>query len=142
LDARIGFEDKARREFGKAIQELEEQRKIVKELNHQLVQLINDIAVRRKKILTVQHFIQDIHFEGLLRRKIKAQKAAISAAIDRVEEKRVQMIKARKDRKILEKLKNRKLDEFRKLLNKEEFKFADEVARRKIFTKEPLFNGE
>jgi len=138
LDARKSNEDQALQEFGAAVRELEKQREIGNELNRQRVKIMRDMTKRRRETLPFEHYFQDSQSEDVLKKNIQTQKAVIKTAENQMVMRRDKLIKAVKERKLMEKLKYRKFKEFIKMRNQEEFKFADEVAGRKVYAEEPL----
>ena len=131
LEARQSLEDSARREFGAAMRELHRQERIRDELLAEQELLLGEMGSRRGKKSTVEEFVQDIQYEWILKHRIKSQKIKVKAAQEELEEKRKMLTEAMKQRKIMEKLKERHWEVFRKKNNKDEMKFADEIAGRK-----------
>ena len=131
LEARITYEDIAKRNFGEAVQEVKKQEDIrdgiiLKRENH-----LKDMAARRSQPAFAEFFSQDIQYEWVLKMNINRQSEKVKKAEQKMERMRQKLVEAVKERKIMEKLRERQMEEFRKEQNKNEMKFADEIAGRK-----------
>ncbi|MDY6843855.1 MAG: flagellar export protein FliJ [Thermodesulfobacteriota bacterium] len=67
-----------------------------------------------------------LSFFDMLTTKIKGQERIIKSTEKRIEEKRQELVKASQEKKIIEKLKEKKLNQFNKELNRKEQMLFDE----------------
>lgn len=142
LEARQSFEDLAKREFGDALRELYRQESMRDELLKEREELLLEMGNRRSLKSTAESFARDIQYEWNLHQRIKAQSRRVEEARGELEKKRKKLIEAVKDRKIMEKLREKRWEEFRKKMNIEEFKFADEIAGRRAHFEHQSISGE
>ena len=128
LEARQSFEDQAKREFGEAQIKLREEQDRFKKVIHEAQEFKNDMAVRRRKGATVRQFQDDIQRDWINRRKIRDQRHHVKNAEDSAAKKRLKLVEAMRDRKVMEKLREKYLADFKKEVRKNEMKFADDIA--------------
>ncbi|NQS98242.1 MAG: flagellar export protein FliJ [candidate division Zixibacteria bacterium] len=130
LDVRRSFEDNAKREFGEAKRVLAQLTGALEDLIDQRECLLIEMTEHRKQGAIVMQFQDDIQREWQFRMDIRQQKHRIRKAQEELENKRKKLVQAMKDRKIMEKLRERNLQEFMESVRKEELRFSDEIAGR------------
>ncbi len=128
LDARISFERQAQRELGNALRQLAENEAELASLIRNAEDFKKEMAERRQRGSTVMQFRDDINRDWNNRRNISDQRYRVKKAGEEVEKRRIRLIKMMKDRKIMEKLRENQLLEFKKQQQREELKFADDIA--------------
>ncbi len=127
LNIRIQTEDNLKNELGKAIQLLEAEKRKHSELESELDGLVNEFNKKTKKT-TVRKLIEVKEYLSLLDSKIKRQKENVNSAMLNVDKIREELVKAVKDRKILEKLRDRKYEEYLLEQKRLEQKTNDEIV--------------
>jgi len=128
LEARISLEDQAKREFGDAQRKLHEEKLVLEDLFAVTDSFRIEMAVRRREGSTVRQFRDDLQQDWMNKRRISDQKHRIKKSEEMVEKKRQKLVQAMKDRKVMEKLREKHYDEFVKDVRLEEMKFADDIA--------------
>ncbi len=126
LNIRIQQEDSKKNELGKAIQLLEVERKKLDGLEYLLEETVKRFNEKTKKS-TVHELIEYNEYLSLLNSRIKTQKENVNNAALYVDKVREELIQAVKERKILEKLKEKKHDEYLIEQKKLEQKTNDEI---------------
>ncbi len=102
--------------------ELQQQR----QLRNKLTGQIEDFA----SVLHRQHFLKKY------KQDVIAQEGKTKEADQRKEEQRERLIKAIKDRKIIDKDKEHKKEAWVKMMNREETKFLDDISTTRFFRKD------
>ncbi len=142
LEARRAFEDNAKRELGSAQRELTRQRRIRDNLITERRDFLVEMSERRKHRLPAQLYVEDIQYEWQLRLRIREQRNEVKKAERTVEQKREALVKAMKERKMMEKLRERHWERFKEKVKAEEFAFADEISGRNAQFPNALSSGE
>lgn len=127
LNIRIQTEDNLKNELGKAMQLLELEKQKLSELERELDGLVNEFNRKTKKT-TVRKLIEVKEYLSLLDSKIKRQKENVNSAMLNVDKIREELLKAVKERKILEKLRDRKYEEYLLEQKRLEQKTNDEIV--------------
>ena len=124
-------EEQEREKFNELERQLEEEKRKEAELKHQQASAYVEL---RERMMTVEGLsdLGDIqrrkqHLETL-KVKIEEQIKVREEAEKKVEEQREVLIKAVKDRKIMDKDREKKREAWRKFMDKEESKFMDDIA--------------
>lgn len=130
LEARKSFEDNAKREFGEAKRVLTQLAGALEDLIDQRERFLIEMAEHRQRGATVMQFQDDIQREWQFRMDIRQQKHRVRKAQEELENRRKKLVQAMIDRKIMVKLRERHLREFKENMRKEELRFSDEVAGR------------
>jgi flagellar FliJ protein len=120
-------EDNKKNELGKAIQLLEAENQKLAELENSQADTIKEFNKKTKKT-TVHKLIEFNEYLSLLNSKIKTQKENVNNAALYVDKVREELVTAVKERKILEKLKEKKHDEYLIEQKKLEQKTNDEIV--------------
>lgn len=127
LNLRLQTEDNLKNELGKALQLLELEKKKLWQLENELNELVDEFNKKTKKT-TVRKLIEVKEYLSLLDSKIKKQKENVNSAMLNVDKIREELLKAVKERKILEKLRERKYEEYQLEQKKLEQKTNDEIV--------------
>ncbi|HOA55435.1 MAG: flagellar export protein FliJ [Acetivibrionales bacterium] len=127
LNLRKQKEDNIKNELGIAIQRLEQEKRRLSELENTLDATVREFNEKTRKT-TVHELIEYNEYLSLLNSRIKSQKDNVNNAAQYVDKVREELVKAVKDRKILEKLKERHYEEFLLEQKKLEQKTNDEIV--------------
>lgn len=127
LNLKAQQEENKKNELGKAIQQLEEEKKKLRRLEDKLRQLVKEFNESTKKT-TIIKLIEYNDFLSVLNSKIKAQKENVNYSAQIVDKIREELLEAVKERKILEKLREKKQHEFFLESKKNEQKINDEIV--------------
>lgn len=127
LNLRRQKEDNIKNELGIAIQRLEKEKRSLSELENTLDATVREFNEKTRKT-TVHELIEYNEYLSLLNSRIKSQKDNVNNAAQYVDKVREELVKAVKDRKILEKLKERHYEEFLLEQKKLEQKTNDEIV--------------
>ncbi|OGB90242.1 flagellar export protein FliJ [candidate division WOR-1 bacterium RIFCSPHIGHO2_01_FULL_53_15] len=137
----------------RAIKEKKEQEKFAEKNRAFLREKQREEAIKQQK-KTKEEELRDVfrkgpisNFEKVMRRRahLDVLKDDLNEQVEKVieaskvlEEQRARLVEAVKDKKIMEKHKERKLDEYNKLMQRLELKFMDEIATQRFkHEKEP-----
>lgn len=115
-------------ELGKAVQELERQKKILKDIEIERDEYIKDINSKFVSGISVGKLKEYNIYILLLKDRMEHQKNNIKNAQSSVDKYREQLIIAVQERKMIEKLREKKYEEYLKEQQKEEQKIIDEIA--------------
>lgn len=135
LNLKEKLEEQKKMEYGKALAILEEELKIKTELIKKSESIVNDLKTsisHKVDSVTYKNYLYYIEF---LKEKLLQQETAILKANELVEEKRRDLREAVKDRKILDKLKEKELETYNKELLLKEQKMTDELVSYKYSSK-------
>lgn len=128
LSVKEKMEEQRKLEYGKSLAKLEEERKIkeslIDEKNNNVVSFKNSI-LKGVNPSTLDNYNKYI---DLIKKKIESQNVAIKKAEDAAEEKRVQLVEAMKERKMLETLKEKDKEAYLKEVLQKEQKVTDEIV--------------
>lgn len=127
LNVKTQQEENLKNEMGKAIQKLEAEKCELAGLERASDDHIAEFNEKAKKS-TVHKLIEFNEYLSLLTSKIKLQKENVNHAALNVDKVREELVKAVKDRKILDKLKEKKQEEFLQEQNRLEQKTNDEIV--------------
>jgi len=120
-------EDSKKNELGKAIQRLEAEKQKLAALEDTLENTVKEFNEKTKKA-TVHELIEYNEYLSLLNSRIKVQKENVNNAALNVDKVREELIFAVKERKILDKLKEKQHEEFLTEQKKLEQKTNDEIV--------------
>ena len=128
LSIKEKLEDKSKTEYGKALNKLEEEKNILLSLENKKQE---NIAMLKQSIETgvrPNHIDNINKYISFIDKKIQEQQENINKAEEIVEEKRLELLEAMKQRKVLEALKEKEKENyFKEELNKEQ-KIIDEIV--------------
>lgn len=111
LNVKNQQEDNLKNELGKAVQKLEAEKHKLRRLEGELSDLVHEFNEKTKKT-TVHALIEFNEYMSLLNSKIKLQKENVNKAVKNVDKVREELVKAVKERQILDKYKEKKLEEY------------------------------
>ncbi|HHV99004.1 MAG TPA: flagellar export protein FliJ [Clostridiaceae bacterium] len=127
LDLKIQMEDNKKNEFGSAVQKLEYEKKVLENIKDEKEKNINAFGNELKNKAKVSTLRQINSYISLLGQKIEVQKENVNKASNIVDKKREELLEAVKERKIMDKLKEKEYNLFLKQELKEEQKIIDEI---------------
>jgi len=127
LNVKRQQEENIKNELGKAIQRLEAEKQKLERLERNREEIIDEFNNKAKKT-TVHKLIEFNAYLSLLKSKISRQKERVNKAAMDVDKIREELVKAVQERKILEKLKEKKYDEYLIEQKKLEQKTNDEIV--------------
>lgn len=127
LNVKRQKEDSIKNELGKAMQKLETERQKLARLESTLEEIIAQFNLKAKKT-TVHKLIEFNEYLSLLKSNIRQQKENVNKAARNVDKIREELVKAVQERKILEKLKEKKQEEYLLDQKKLEQKTNDEIV--------------
>lgn len=127
LNIRNQQEENLKNEMGKAIQKLEAEKQKLHSLEDKESQIVDEFNKKTKKT-TVKSLLQFNDYIGFLKSEIMTQKENVNKAAVNVDKVREELIKAVKNRKIMDKLKEKKKEEYVQEEKKLEHKANDEIV--------------
>jgi len=127
LDLKIQMEDNKKNEFGSAVKKLENEKKLLENIKLEKEENINAFSNELKNKAKVWTLRQINGYISLLEQKIEVQKENVNKASVIVDKKREELLEAVKERKIMDKLRDKEYDLFLKEQLKEEQKIIDEI---------------
>ena len=127
LKVKTQIEDNLKNDLGKAMYKLEEEKAKLHRLEFEKNRNIFEFNQKSRKT-TVKNLIQFNHYLSFLAAKILDQKENINLASRNVDTIREELIKIVKEREILDKLKEKKYDLYRKEQLKDEQRLNDEIV--------------
>lgn len=122
------IESNMKNELGKAVQELERQKRILKDIETCRDELIKEIKSKSLSGISVGLLKEYSSYLSLLKDRIEHQKNNVRRAQKDVDKCREQLIIAVQERKMMEKLREKKYEEYTKEQQKMEQKAIDEIA--------------
>lgn len=122
------IESNMKNELGKAVQELERQKRILKDIETCCDELIKEIKSKSLSGISVGLLKEYSSYLSLLKDRIEHQKNNVRRAQKDVDKCREQLIIAVQERKMMEKLREKKYAEYTKEQQKMEQKAIDEIA--------------
>ncbi|MCL2854282.1 MAG: flagellar export protein FliJ [Defluviitaleaceae bacterium] len=128
LSVREKVEELKKNEFGKAVMELEQERAKLIHLERVRMECIESFRNGLHKGVKPDEIRQHNLFLDRMKILIREQKAAIQLAEQRVEEKRIELVEAMKNRKALDVLKENDYEEFLNEEKQAEQKVIDEIV--------------
>ncbi|HEY9059826.1 MAG TPA: flagellar export protein FliJ [Pseudobacteroides sp.] len=128
LNIKIQLEDSAKNELGKAVQRLEEEKEKARFLVENREKYISEFQEKTSSYVRIDELKGYTLYISKLAQNIELQNKNIKEASDNVDRYREDLIKIVKERKILEKLKEKKYKEYLSELGKDEQKRMDEIV--------------
>lgn len=124
-------EELKKRELAKALVVLAQNESLLEAMFDRLEEQIEEYNTRKlKPSMTASDLINFSHYTEKLLTDIQHQKKTIEDLAEKVRQHREKLIEVTKDKKILERLKERRYEEYRKKLRSMEQKFMDELSIR------------
>jgi flagellar FliJ protein len=131
LKLKIQLENSAKNEVGKAVSFLEKQKQLLFDLENKMVEIILERNTLARKT-TVKNLRDYSGFLKYINEKIDEQKIMVNHAEKNVDILTKKLIEASKDRKIFEKLKEKKYHEYLMEEQKKDEKLIDELISFKL----------
>ena len=128
LSLKSKIEDQKRNEFGKAVAALELEKQRLIQLERERDLCIEEFRVKVEKYVDMRNLNQFNLFLERQKDLIKKQHAAIARAEAYVRQKRMELVEAMKDRKILDKLRENEFEEYLDEEKKNEQKVLDDLV--------------
>lgn len=128
LDLKTQMEDSLKNELGKAIRRLEQEKTILKSIESERENCINEFNKKSSTGIKVEKIKEYTHYISHLKEQINKQKEKVKEAQDNVDNYREQLIKVVQEREMLDKLKEKKLQEYMKEQLQLEQKINDEIV--------------
>ncbi len=128
LEVRRLRESIKRQELEEVRRELDRQRRILSALEQAHEGSVNDLRVGFQGTLDLERIAVYHRYLGLLAHLIEGQRAVLESFVREEAARRVAVIEARRDRRIVEKLKDRAYARFLEQAAREEQAFLDEVS--------------
>ncbi len=128
LEYRINLEEKIQGEFSQAKRDLEEHRAALKALIAQREKLINDLRNLKQMAIPADDIASMISSVDYVRNQEKTQEEIIQKAREALEQKRSELMEAVKNRKVIEKLRDKHAEEYRIEQGELEQKNSDEMS--------------
>ena len=135
LKVRAIRETLQKEEVNKAERALQEEREKLRLIEEQLAtehQAIIDMYTSGKPIDLGEIFLRKHHLD-VLKIQLEEQEKAVERAIQKKKEEEKKLIQAIKDKKILEKDREKKQEMWKKLMDKEDGKFLDDISVSRFF---------
>lgn len=132
LDSYLGLKEKLeeqkKNEYGKAMSKLDEEEMFLFDLNQKLGGLYLDLKMEMKNHIDSNEIKNYNEYISLTKKEIRQQEKVIEDTKLLVEQIRLELVEAVKDRKILDKLKEKDYMEYRKEELLAEQKVTDEIV--------------
>ncbi len=142
LKHRIFLEDRLKKEFASIQRELAMEKNILEGKKSKQESTILELDHRKKDGMNAKEITMFQRFISCLSSEIKQQDKIVMDLDAKLEEKRDMLIEAGKNRKILEKLKERGIKAYKTRLLKEEFNFVNEIAVNRYHRKNLFKDGD
>lgn len=124
-------EELRKRELAKALVVFAQNESLLEAMLDRLEEQIEEYNTRKlKPSMTASDLMNFSHYTEKLLTDIQHQKKTIEDLAEKVRQHREKLIEITKDKKILERLKERRYEEYRKKLRSMEQKFMDELSIR------------
>lgn len=127
LNVKLQMEDNLKNEMGRAVRKLEEQKGILHALEDEREAYAAEFSRKSGQGTTVERLKEYAVYISVLKQKSEYQKESVKLAKENVDKIREQLIDVVKQRETLEKLKEKKYEDFVKEQLKEENKLVDEI---------------
>ncbi len=127
LNLKIQMEDSLKNELAKAIRKLEREKDLLNTIELERDQLVGQMCCESSKGIRVSSLKEYGGYISFLVQKAQIQKENINYARGNVDRYRDQLIKAVQEKEMLQKLKEKKYEEYSAEQSREEQKINDEV---------------
>ncbi|PYG89821.1 flagellar FliJ protein [Ruminiclostridium sufflavum DSM 19573] len=127
LKLKVQMEDNAKNNLARSTKELERQKAYLEELNNVKNASVSSLSGEVDEGIPVYRVRLYNNYLSLMKEKIINQKENVNVAQDNVDTNREGLIKAMQERKVIEKLKERKFEDYIKEQNKSEQIIIDEL---------------
>ncbi|RMH56217.1 MAG: flagellar export protein FliJ [Candidatus Hydrogenedentota bacterium] len=128
LSVRRHEEDREKLRFAVAVRNLEEARKNLRATREELRRAVEKGAAVAAARPTIEDLVRDYEYRAALLRREERETKAVEEAQERYEEARRYLIEARKKRRLLERLRERRFEEWREEEIRREQEELDEMG--------------
>lgn len=128
LNLKTQVEKSLKNELGRAIQEMERQKRILKELIEGREEYIFNINQMYEKGASVGKLREYSTYISYLNDRVRLQQDNVIKAQNNVDKYREKLIKAMQEKKMFDKLKEKKYEEYMKEQQREEQRLNDEIV--------------
>jgi flagellar FliJ protein len=128
LNLKTQMEQSLKNELGRAIQEMESQKRILNGLIEEREVYIVNVNQMYEKGVSVAKLREYSTYISYLNDRVRVQQDNVIIARNNVDKYREKLIKAMQEKKMFDKLKDKKFEEYMKEQSKEEQKLNDEIV--------------
>jgi flagellar protein FliJ len=130
LDIKIRAEEEIKKELAKKNGELLKTRREIQEINGRLESFFSEEKKQRLRTLDLLALRFSISYSRQLQKDIVFRQKVMDGIMEDIEQLRIRFAKARKECRILEILKEKKLGRWKKEYRMEEQKFTDDISQK------------
>ena len=127
LNIKTQMEDSLKNELGKAIQRVEHEKSVLNQIEHEREDWIGKIGMQSSKGITVEKLRDYSAYISLLKGKSEKQKENVNTAALNADKIREELVTMVQERKMLEKLKGKKYQDYLNEQLKEDQKLNDDL---------------
>lgn len=131
LNIKKQIEDSLKNDLGKAISEYEKEKEIYNKIEQEREEFAESINSKTQEGISIRDLQKYSKYISFLNDKVKYQMEKVKKAQDNVDKYREKLIKATQERKIIDKLKDKKYAEYLKEQLKKEQQINEEIANYK-----------
>ena len=128
LNLKIQIEDSVKNELGKALKKLDREKKALERLEKMEEDSIFEFNHKAENKITVEKLREHTSYISSLREKIALQKENVNFAQFNVDKVREKLIKIVQEREMLDKLKEKRYQEFLEEQSREDQRLNDEIV--------------
>lgn len=136
LEYRLNVEEKILNEFSDLKRDLEEKKAVLNALIDERKGLMDQLRDMQSVAMRADDIASLIAYVEKIRKKETEQKNILHQAKEQLEKKRQELMEAVKNRKVMENLKDKHAEEYRRNLNELEQKNSDEMSMLKFGRRE------
>ena len=133
LDLRTRKEDGLKKDFSLALEALYAEEERLKALNRDLEAQLAQWDAEANGRTDISDFVMYDQYLAHLKKRILGQIRQIKVQQEKTETVRLDLVEATKDKRVLERLKERHYTDYRNRLDRLEQKFLDEIGTRKYY---------
>lgn len=141
LNVKKQMEENMKNELGKAIRSLEDEKRTYCEIEGEREEVIRQVGSESSKGIKVEKIKEYTAYISHLKIKLERQQENINVAADIVDKYREQLIQVMQEREMLDKLREKRFEEFTRELIKDEQKVSDEITNYKYMKHTEEENG-
>jgi flagellar FliJ protein len=127
LDLKRNIEEDIKLKFGMAVKELERNKSILKSIEKEKYANMEEFTQKASKKLFVIELMEYSKYISYLNQKAEIQKENVKKAEDYVDKIREELVKAAKEREMLERLREKRYEKFLREQQQNEQKLSDEI---------------
>lgn len=136
LDLKLKQEDQQKQLMGKLQQRYQEQMDLLNRFEERLLYLQKQLRAQQRESLKLPKIKTYEDYMPVLNGRIEQQSTQVEKILAEIHKAREVLVNLMQERKVLEKLKVKKFEEYQKQLLAEEQKIIDEMATRTFLNKE------